>query len=455
MKKNDKAYLVYIHKNKINNKVYVGITSQTPKDRWRNGKGYKPKNSNRNAHFWNAIQKYGWDNFYHYIIIEKITKERACEIEVNLINYYNSRNPKYGYNISNGGELGNSNEVYVYNKMTGKYINTYINNPLASRELGVSASSISGVASGKNKYCGDYYFSYINYGDSLPQNILFDINYNNNNNTPVAQYDLNGNFIKKYSRKIEAIHELFGNDCCNKLFDLNSKTAYGYIWKPCKMDEILIKKIDETELKSIITPKYNGCYQYDLNGKFLRRFNTFTDACLYLGNMQISRLSKKAKVIGKYKNSYWAREDDPRVKFGEDLDVSFLDNEIKIPSCCKKVYQYDFQGNLVNMYNSLAEAGRLNNYSADSIYFALKGVTYSYKGYIWRYNETIFRTEELLDIIEKSRKLRFIQINENTIVNEYSTSELKNKYKKDNNYKNIKISCITNDLCLGYTWKIA
>ena len=221
------------------------------------------------------------------------------------------------------------------------------------------------------------------------------------------------------------------------------------------MDEIPIKKIDETELKSIITPKYNGCYQYDLNGKFLRRFNTFTDACLYLGNMQISRLSKKAKVIGKYKNSYWAREDDPRVKFGEDLDVSFLDNEIKIPSCCKKVYQYDFQGNLVNMYNSLAEAGRLNNYSADSIYFALKGVTYSYKGYIWRYNETIFRTEELLDIIEKSRKLRFIQINENTIVNEYSTSELKNKYKKDNNYKNIKIACITNDLCLGYTWKIA
>ena len=35
-------YIVYIHKNKINQKIYVGLTKQDPQDRWRKGgNGYK------------------------------------------------------------------------------------------------------------------------------------------------------------------------------------------------------------------------------------------------------------------------------------------------------------------------------------------------------------------------------------------------------------------------------
>jgi len=51
-------YTIYIHKNKINGKVYIGQTGQDPKKRWDNGNGYKTC-----SRFWNAIQKYGWDNF--------------------------------------------------------------------------------------------------------------------------------------------------------------------------------------------------------------------------------------------------------------------------------------------------------------------------------------------------------------------------------------------------------
>ena len=43
-------YTVYMHKNKINNKVYIGITYQNVKYRWRkNGEGYKKQK------FYNAI----------------------------------------------------------------------------------------------------------------------------------------------------------------------------------------------------------------------------------------------------------------------------------------------------------------------------------------------------------------------------------------------------------------
>lgn len=48
-----------MHKNKINNKVYIGQTHQTLKERWgKNGSGYRTS-----PHFYHAIQKYGWDNF--------------------------------------------------------------------------------------------------------------------------------------------------------------------------------------------------------------------------------------------------------------------------------------------------------------------------------------------------------------------------------------------------------
>lgn len=39
MRKRD--YTVYLHINKVNKKVYVGITSMRVENRWREGKGYK------------------------------------------------------------------------------------------------------------------------------------------------------------------------------------------------------------------------------------------------------------------------------------------------------------------------------------------------------------------------------------------------------------------------------
>ena len=60
-------YCVYIHRNKINNKVYIGITNDV-KRRWRcEGIEYKPSKENTSS-FWNAIQKYGFDKFEHIIL---------------------------------------------------------------------------------------------------------------------------------------------------------------------------------------------------------------------------------------------------------------------------------------------------------------------------------------------------------------------------------------------------
>lgn len=99
-------FKVYVHKNKINGKMYVGITHHAdPNKRWLNGKGYF-----RNKHFFDAIQKYGWNNFEHIIVADRLKRDEACEIERALISKYDTQNKAYGYNITDGGEFYHHSE---------------------------------------------------------------------------------------------------------------------------------------------------------------------------------------------------------------------------------------------------------------------------------------------------------------------------------------------------------
>lgn len=95
----EKCYDVYVHINKINNKMYVGQTCQNPKNRWRNGDGYKGCTL-----FYNAIQKYGWDNFEHIVVLSNLSLEDANYFEEILIKKLDTTNKDKGYNLRSGGE---------------------------------------------------------------------------------------------------------------------------------------------------------------------------------------------------------------------------------------------------------------------------------------------------------------------------------------------------------------
>lgn len=94
----DKKYFLYIHENKTNGKVYVGITSKdTPEKRWLNGRGYK------GTYFYRAIQKYGWDGFEHKILFSNLSQDQAFILEKRIIKDLKANNRDYGYNIADGG----------------------------------------------------------------------------------------------------------------------------------------------------------------------------------------------------------------------------------------------------------------------------------------------------------------------------------------------------------------
>lgn len=91
-------YSVYMHVSP-SGKRYIGMTKQKPTDRWRNGKGYA-----NNSYFTRAIEKYGWENFQHYILYEVDNLEEAKRLEIELIANYHSDNREFGYNITKGGD---------------------------------------------------------------------------------------------------------------------------------------------------------------------------------------------------------------------------------------------------------------------------------------------------------------------------------------------------------------
>ena len=131
----ERTYCVYKHTNKVNGKVYIGITSQRPTKRWDCGRGYQ-----KNEHFWRAIEKYGWGNFDHEIICEGLPPEEAFRREQELILEYESQDYHKGYNVSSGGEGGATGLCGERHPMYGKHHSPETRAKLSASKTGVPYS---------------------------------------------------------------------------------------------------------------------------------------------------------------------------------------------------------------------------------------------------------------------------------------------------------------------------
>lgn len=113
----DNNYIVYIHTNRHNGMKYIGITCRPTWRRWGHGSGYS-----KNARFYNAIIKYGWEAFDHEVVREGLSKQEAEAEEVRLIKFYDSTNRTKGYNLDNGGNGSNrvTNETRAKLSLSGQ-----------------------------------------------------------------------------------------------------------------------------------------------------------------------------------------------------------------------------------------------------------------------------------------------------------------------------------------------
>lgn len=107
-------YIIYLLRNKVNEKIYVGITNNYKK-RMR-----EHSYASNDYLISKAIRKYGWDNFESSVLKE--TDDR--EVEKEFIREYQSNDPTKGYNLTDGGEgtLGYVPSEETREKMRNKKI---------------------------------------------------------------------------------------------------------------------------------------------------------------------------------------------------------------------------------------------------------------------------------------------------------------------------------------------
>lgn len=210
----EKKYKVYLITNMISGHQYVGFTSLPPKKRWSNGKGYK-----ENVYFYNAIKKYGWNNFKKEILEENLTQQEAKEKEIFYINKFDTFNN--GYNKTLGGDSGIihtpetkekisiasknmskesrlaiakklSKTVYQYD-LDGNFIKKFPSCSSAGKELNISSAHITAVCNGIRKTIGGFIFKYYKSNKIKPVE-----------NKKVVQLSKEGFFIREFENASQA-----------------------------------------------------------------------------------------------------------------------------------------------------------------------------------------------------------------------------------------------------------
>lgn len=105
-------FYVYGILNYVNGKIYVGKTNDL-KSRWMDHlrtSSNPTKYKNKYSAIHKAINKYSENNFELFIIQEFVNEQHAYESEKYWIEFFQSRNQKYGYNIAAGG-LGSGSGI--------------------------------------------------------------------------------------------------------------------------------------------------------------------------------------------------------------------------------------------------------------------------------------------------------------------------------------------------------
>ena len=371
------TYSVYCHINKINNKRYIGITKDKPVDRWgKDGNGYKTQVFGR------AIEKYGWDNFEHKILFENLSKKEAENKEIELIAFYQSNKPDYGYNVSGGGNLSDYAQIPVNQfDFDGNLIGEYVSSVEASKITGVNTNGIRSSCKGEYIASGGFIWRYKGdafdkYPTERPYNVG-EKTYSHREVIPVDQYDFDKNFIATYPSISNASISLGG--VCHILEVINGERQYagGYYWT--RHGQPLIVPEDVTI----------GVVAYYTNGEIAKEYDDINIASKEM-NTNNTRIKYacvgKRLTVGGY---IWRYKEDDFDTYKTTRKTGWkVDGSIKY----KPIYQFDLDRNFIKKWDTIIEASRFySNGNSDKGYvwlsMACLGECKQMYGYLWSFTE--------------------------------------------------------------------
>lgn len=400
----EKLRCIYLHRNKINGKAYVGQTihqDNLSRRTYTNGNGYKGKNKNGNdSKFWRAIKKYGWDNFEHIILEKNIpTLEIANMREQYWINFYDSY--KNGYNSTIGGDgargrifteeerkyrskrySGSGNPMYGKRgelaPAYGKVMSEEQKEKISKSHTGIKASEET-----KNKlsiirkqmdFTGE---KNPFYGHHHTQEVKDKIGY-----LAKERMALSENSFNKYERTNDIRNQI--SNTLKEYYKTHDNPRKGKHWDEEHLKQMSERmKQDPVAMKRIIEiGKENSIHvnQYDLKGNFIKTFNSILEAQYESGAnhstiIRCCKRYKNAKSAGGYQ---WRYSNDCN-------DIGEIKYEINNVGQCRKVEQYDNDMNLLKIWNSISDAANSIGLNASNITATCSGKQKTAGGYIWKY----------------------------------------------------------------------
>lgn len=201
---------IYIIKNTVNNKVYIGQTIQPVDVRF---KEHLRKSEIIDTHLYKAMRKYGKDKFYYEILESNLEYSQLLQHEQYWISYYNSY--KNGYNDTLGGE--------GYLKYTDHEILSLWQNGLNCSNIAKQLNTNTALISSRLQNLG-----------ITKEQIDQRVKEQNSKREydPVLQFTKDGILIKEWPNAtiIERETGMQRSNikaCCNGKL----QTAYGYIWR--------------------------------------------------------------------------------------------------------------------------------------------------------------------------------------------------------------------------------
>lgn len=281
-------YIVYITINLCNGKFYIGVHRTNPKvfDGYIGDGIYRKTQATKNYVFHRAVRKYGYENFKRNTLAifpdTKQGRKEAFALESILVNENTLKN-KNCYNTALGGRESKCEHlmktIYQFD-LNGNFLRSF--SCARDAALFISPENQDNIrAAIKNNCLGvtsssyGYYWSYKK-----------EFNYNNESLKPIAQYSINGKFLRTFKSITEAEIEMSLNSIAQAIHKKGS--AGGYQWRYYEGDNSDIATLINVKTKNEILP----IIMYNKQGKLIKEFDSVKQCILEYPELSASQINR-------------------------------------------------------------------------------------------------------------------------------------------------------------------